>query len=213
MSMPRAAMSVATKARMSPLLKPARACVRAVWLLLPCKAMAVMPCLFKKSATLLAPNLVRVNTSTWLQLCLLMMCTRTSFFLPRPTGWITWLMRCTVVLLGVTWMLCGFLSKLLASSRISSEKVAENNKLCLSLGTMARTFFTSWMKPMSSMRSASSSTNISRLDKSRKPWPARSSKRPGVATRMSTPRLMRSICGFMPTPPKITVEFNSRYLP
>ena len=35
---------------------------------------------------LLAPNLVRVNTSTWLQLCCWMMCNSTCFFLPRPTG-------------------------------------------------------------------------------------------------------------------------------
>ena len=54
------------------------------------------------SATLLAPNLVRVNTSTWFHWLSLMMCSSTCFFLPRPTGWITWLMRCTVVLLGVT---------------------------------------------------------------------------------------------------------------
>ena len=84
--MPRAAMSVATNARMSPLLKPASAWVRAVWLLLPCKAMALMPFLVKNSATLLAPNLVRVNTNTWLQLCSLMMCASKAFFLPRPTG-------------------------------------------------------------------------------------------------------------------------------
>ena len=48
MSMPRAAMSVATSARMSPLLKPASAWVRADWLLLPCRAMAVMPFLFQE---------------------------------------------------------------------------------------------------------------------------------------------------------------------
>lgn len=114
MSMPRAAMSVATSARMSPLLKPARACVRALWLLLPCSAMALTPFLVRNSATLLAPNLVRVNTSTWLQSCSWMMCSSTCFFLPRPTGWITCVMRCTVVLRGVTWMLCGFLSSVLA---------------------------------------------------------------------------------------------------
>ena len=79
-------MSVATKARISPLLKPASACVRAVWLLLPCKAMALTPFLVKKSATLLAPNLVRVNTKTWLQSCFWMMWSSTSFFLLRPTG-------------------------------------------------------------------------------------------------------------------------------
>jgi hypothetical protein len=90
-----------------------------------------MPFLVRNSATLLAPNLVRVNTSTWLQLCSWMMCASSAFFLPRPTGWITCVMRCTVVLRGVTWMLCGFFSRPLASSRISSLKVAENSRLCL----------------------------------------------------------------------------------
>ncbi len=205
-------MSVATRARSSPVLKPARAWVRALWLLLPCSAMALMLFLVRNSATLLAPNLVRVNTRTWLQLFSLMMCSSTCFFLPRPTGWITWVMRCTVVLLGVTWMDCGLRSRPLARSRISSLKVAENSRLCLSLGTRASTFLTSWMKPMSSMRSASSSTRTSTVDRSMKPCCCRSSRRPGVATRMSTPFLMRSIWGFMPTPPKMTVELMSRYL-
>ncbi|MDT4859726.1 hypothetical protein FQZ97_942490 [compost metagenome] len=213
MSMPRAAMSVATSARISPLLKPASAWVRAPWLLLPCSAMAWMPFFVRNSATLLAPNLVRVNTSTWLQLCWLMMWTSNCFFLPRPTGWITWVMRCTVVLRGVTWMLSGSLSRLLARSRISSLKVAENSRLCLSLGTRARIFFTSWMKPMSSMRSASSSTSICTPERSRKPCCCRSSRRPGVATSTSTPRFMALICGFMPTPPKTTVEVSVRCLP
>ncbi len=213
MSMPRAAMSVATSARMSPLLKPASAWVRALWLLLPCSAIASMPFLVRNSATLLAPNLVRVNTSTWLHWCSLMMCASSAFFLPRPTGWTTCVMRCTVVLRGVTWMLCGLRSRPLASSRISSLKVAENSRLCFWAGSSASTFFTSWMKPMSSMRSASSSTRICTVDRSSMPCCCRSSRRPGVATRMSMPRLRRSICGFMPTPPKITVEPSCRYLP
>ena len=61
-----------------------------------------MPFFSKNSATLLAPNLVRVKTSTWLQFLLSMMCANNAFFLPRPTKCHTWLMRCTVVLLGVT---------------------------------------------------------------------------------------------------------------
>ena len=39
-------------------------------------------------------------------------------------------------------------------------------------------------------------------------WPTWSSRRPGVATRMST-RLRRAlICGLMPTPPNITIEVS-----
>jgi hypothetical protein len=44
-------------------------------------------------------------------------------------------MRCTVVLRGVTWMLCGLRSRRVARSRISSLKVAENSRLCFSLGS------------------------------------------------------------------------------
>ena len=57
---------------------------------------------------------------------------------------------------------------------------------------------------MSSMRSASSSTRICTVDEvAGMPCCCRSSRRPGVATRMSTPLLSLLICGFMPTPPKI----------
>ncbi len=113
----------------------------AAWLLLPCSAIAWMPFLVRNSATLLAPNLVRVNTSTWLQLCSLMMCASSAFFLPRPTGWMVCVMRCTVVLRGVTCTLCGFFSKVAARSRISSLNVAENSRLCLSLGQHCQHLF------------------------------------------------------------------------
>ena len=141
------------------------------------------------------------------------MCASKAFFLPRPTGWMIWLMRCTVVLRGVTCTLCGSFSSVAARSRISSLKVAENKRLCLSRGTRASTFFTSWMKPMSNIRSASSSTRICTWPRSSMPCWCRSSRRPGVATSKSTPRLSLAICGFMPTPPKITVLESSRYLP
>ena len=36
--------------------------------------------------------------------------------------------------------------------------------------------------------------------------------RPGVATRMSTPRRSASICGPMPTPPKIVVALHAQVL-
>jgi hypothetical protein len=39
-----------------------------------------------------------------------------------------------------------------------------------------------------------------------------SSRRPGVATRMSTP-LERVICGLIATPPNITIEVSGRCLP
>ncbi|MNR27708.1 hypothetical protein D3C85_1449930 [compost metagenome] len=96
---------------------------------------------------------------------------------------------------------------------ISLEKVAENSSVWRSFGSIASTFLMSWMKPMSSMRSASSSTRISTPDRSTVFWPAWSSRRPGVATRMSTGLRSWAICGLMPTPPNITIDFSGRYLP
>ena len=52
-------------------------------------------------------------------------------------------------------------SSLSASALISAENVAENSRFCRCFGSRASTRFTSGMKPMSSMRSASSSTKIS----------------------------------------------------
>ena len=67
-------MSVATSTFTAPLLKSAKACCRAVWLLLPWMAAAEMPALVRSPATLLAPCLVRVNTR--------------AFFTPAsPTSW------------------------------------------------------------------------------------------------------------------------------
>ena len=62
MSMPRAAMSVATSTRTRPALKSLRAWTRAVWLLLPWMAAAVMPWALRSRAMRLAPCLVRENT-------------------------------------------------------------------------------------------------------------------------------------------------------
>ena len=91
--------------------------------------------------------------------------------------------------------------------------VAENRPRLRRLGIRSRMRVTSLIKPISSIRSASSSTKISRSDRSIKPCPIRSFKRPGQATRMSTPFFRASTCGAWPTPPKITVLRNFRYLP
>ena len=55
----------------------------------------------------------------------------------------------------------GFLKIVLASLTISGGIVAEKKSDCRFPGSTAINFFTSWMKPISSMRSASSRTNIS----------------------------------------------------
>ena len=63
------------------------------------------------------------------------------------------------------------------------------------------------------MRSASSSTSICTVERSSSPCCCKSRRRPGVATKISTPFWMRAIWGFIPTPPKITAEVSCKYLP
>ena len=65
----------------------------------------------------------------------------------------------------------GLSSSRSAKALISSLNVAENKRFCRCLGSSARMRLTSGMKPMSSMRSASSSTRISTCDKSTLRWP------------------------------------------
>ena len=54
---------------------------------------------------------------------------------------------------------------------------------------------------MSSIVSASSRTKNSMVLKSTNLWLQRSRRRPGVATKMSTPRRRALTCGFWDTPP------------
>ncbi len=203
-------MSVATRMRTSLALKSASALVRAFWLLLPWIAAAGRPCLVRYSARRLAPCLVRVKTSTCSQAPTVTRCASRARFCGAGRRNTRCSMRSTVVFGGVTSMRSGLCRSLLARSTMSFEKVAENSRFWRLGGSLARTFFTSWMKPMSSMRSASSRTRISTWDRSTLFCPARSSRRPGQATSTSTPLARAWICGFMPTPPKMQVLFSGR---
>ena len=68
--------------------------------------------------------------------------------------------------MGSTATFTGSWSRELTRSVISGGMVAEKNRVCFWRGSHWRIFFTSWMKPMSSIRSASSSTKISSLSRS-----------------------------------------------
>jgi hypothetical protein len=96
--------------------------------------------------------------------------------------------------------------------RISSEKVAENSRFWRFLGSSARIFLMSRMKPMSSMRSASSSTRISTP---RGRWCAGCDVVEQAARRgdEDVDRFAAAICGLMLTPPNITMEVSGRCLP
>ncbi len=89
----------------------------------------------------------------------------------------------------------------MAISRISEDIVAEKSNACLFLGTLARMKFMSRMKPMSSIRSASSRTITDTWERSRAFRFIRSFARPGVAITISIPRFSLDICGSIPPPP------------
>ena len=87
--------------------------------------------------------------------------------------------------------------------------VALKNNVCLGFGTCFRTLRISGRKPMSSIRSASSSTRYSRSGSLAYPYWKWSSNRPGVAAMRSTPLRNAVSCGFMPTPPYTAAAFRS----
>ena len=98
----------------------------------------------------------------------------------------------TVVAGGVTSTRTGsfrmLVGQLARSRRAWSPRTAASGAPSAASPTMLRT---SRMKPMSSMRSASSRTKISTRVEAHAPCSIRSSSRPGVATKMSTPRRER----------------------
>jgi hypothetical protein len=91
-----------------------------------------------------------------------------------------------------------------SANRITSSGiVAEKNIVCREAegGSASAMRRTSGQKPMSIIRSASSSTKISSFEKSPTLLRMWSSSRPGVATTMSTPALRARSCGSIGTPP------------
>ena len=86
-------------------------------------------------------------------------------------------------------------------SMTSREMVAENIPRFLRLGILSRMRVTSWIKPISSIRSASSSTTVVTsfsVTVRRFMW---SLRRPGVATTIWGRRFRASICLPMGWPP------------
>ena len=101
---------------------------------------------------------------------------------------------CTVISSGSRW----YTHEMSMTSR---EMVAENIPRFFRLGILSRIRVTSWIKPMSSIRSASSSTTVCtlfRLTVRRFMW---SLSRPGVATTICGLRFSASICLPMGCPP------------
>src|SRR5215813_4798838 len=126
MSMPRAAMSVATRARTSPFLNDARARSRWPWLLSPWIATASTPTCSRPRATRSAPRLVRVKTITRLKPASSNSSASRARLRCCSTNRTRWLMRSTVVACGVTETFTGFGLRISpASFSISLGMVAE----------------------------------------------------------------------------------------
>ena len=120
-----------------------------------------MPARTKPRTTLSAPCLVRVKISARS----IVSRRNTSMSVAGLAARSTRITRCstrsTVVATGVTATLTGSRSICAASSAMARGMVAENISVCRSTGSLATILRMSWMKPMSSMRSASSSTRNS----------------------------------------------------
>ena len=124
-------------------------------------------------------------------------------------------MRSIGVLCGATSTRTGSGRKMVAASFVmSSGMVALKNRFWRFCGRSATTLRISWMNPMSSMRSASSSTKNSRAFSDTAFWPIKSSNLPGVATSTSTPRTRFLFCEASFTPPKmhaVEIAVNCAY--
>ncbi len=93
-----------------------------------------------------------------------------------------------------------------------ASMVAENSSVWRVAGVASTMRRTEGRKPMSSMRSASSSTRICTWERSTAFWFMRSMRRPGVAMSTSTPRASRSIWGSIFTPPTTLATRRPRVL-
>ena len=91
--------------------------------------------------------------------------------------------------------------------------VAENRRVWRSCGILLRMAPTSSIKPISSIRSASSRTTVSHQPRERVPPFRRSRTRPGVPTTTWEPLRSFAICPLAWTPPTSSTTCRSRPLP
>ena len=194
MSSPRDAISVATITSYLPLLKPSSASIRSRCVRLECKtATACFPC-FNWWAIRSAPYLVRQKMSALSKFVRSSKAISRSNFCSAATGYTA----CVTVSAGdrrtPISTNSGSRNTHAARRSISGGNVAEKRRVCRSVEIFSTIRRTSGRKPMSSIRSTSSSTRILTVFKEVARCSIRSSRRPGVATRMSTPCLSSSRC-------------------
>ncbi len=110
-------------------------------------------------------------------------------------------------------MVFGVFRICLAMRAMSPSNVAENSNVWRSELSCSQMRSTSGKKPMSSIRSASSNTNICKRDTSIRPRSRWSMKRPGVATKMSSGCDNSLFCNGYGMPPTILTVRARIYLP
>mmetsp|Transcript_24187 Transcript_24187/g.37313 ORF Transcript_24187/g.37313 Transcript_24187/m.37313 type:complete len:234 (-) Transcript_24187:765-1466(-) len=221
-SSPRAATSVAQRMRNCPALKAFITLVRSHWARSPWRASTAKPSSHNRLARSLQVVFLATNTMTLSWSCfalfesppsvlLLLLphnCFKIATSLSHFSASAQTKMCCVISLLAtseltsptLTWI--GSTKKSKANRCISLGHVAENNMVCL-CGCVAclRTARICGSNPMSSMRSASSSTTFIMPSREALRISIRSLRRPGVAMIMSTPASSDLICGYLGAPP------------
>ena len=186
-SRPRAATSEATRMVMSPCLKRSSSRMRSLCSMSPWICPTGMRARFSTSArsrtiVFLLQKMMAVFTSSWARN------ERTrSFFSRFDVSTTHWVMLVLVLAALATSMLFGLSMNWSASFLIGGGMVAENSRVCRDFGSLEQMVSISGMKPMSSMRSASSITSMAQPDIKILPRFIRSIRRPGVAISTSTP--------------------------
>ena len=102
-----------------------------------------------------------------------------------------------------TFTLAGSFKILCASFTILGGIVAENKRVCLFVGSLSTIRMMSWLKPMSSILSASSRIKYSTPERSKLEIDRKDNNLPGVAIITSVPFLRDSDCvvQLFPSPP------------
>ncbi len=170
MSRPRAATSLQIKKSYSWALNFPIVSMRADCTMSPCKVAELKPC-FLKDLLRISTSFFRLqNTSAFLTLsCFISLRSCARFFFCKPARsrlvlWVIikrpWVIVLTKVAGGEIVISFGLIKKISAKRLISAGMVAEKNKVWRILGMTETIFSTSGIKPMSSIRSASSITNI-----------------------------------------------------
>ena len=123
---------------------------------------------------------------------------------------------CSMFSAAVAWratsMRAGADRKVLVMRSISGAMVAEKNSVWRVKGVRLKMRSISGMKPMSSIRSASSTTMICTPVSRSLPRSKWSSSRPGVAISTSTPRSISLSCSLKETPPISSALVSFTYL-